>query len=140
MSGAGLWTCPDCLSLMPVGEREDHRRHHTGHMVAHDYVSGGSQDLVIKDSDDIRTVTIFGIKYAMELFRLMATADIGRVFKILARRDGSVTLQSIDLSAQFTRRTELEAFVQLVGNTLDLHADDTEVGIAFRQLLRSTLG
>lgn len=136
MSGAGLWTCPDCLSLMPLGEKEDHRRHHQS---AHAYVEGGSKDLVIRESDDIHTVTIFGIKYSLELFRLMATADIGRVFKILARRDGLVTLQSIDLSAQFTRRTELEAFVQLVGNTLDLHADDTELGIAFRQLLRSTL-
>ena len=23
-----LWTCPDCLSVMPFGEKEDHRRYH----------------------------------------------------------------------------------------------------------------
>jgi len=105
-----------------------------------DYVNIGSHDLVIKESDDIQTVSIFGIKYSMELFRLMATADIGRVFKILARRDGTVTLQSIDLSAQAMRLQALESFVQLIGNERDLHADETEVGLKFRDLLRPTVG
>lgn len=78
------------------------------HPVTHDYVAGGSQDLVIKESDDIRTVTIFGIKYAMELFRLMGTVDIGRSFRIIARKDGIVTLQVFDEDA---RIAELEGIV-----------------------------
>lgn len=38
-----------------------------------------------------------------------------------------------------SRIAALEAFVQFAGNALDLHSDETDLGIEFRKLLRPTL-
>jgi hypothetical protein len=54
-------------------------------------------DLTIKASDPVHTITIHGIKYSIELFRLMATADLGSTFQIVERHDGIVALRRLEL-------------------------------------------
>ncbi|MFB3910463.1 MAG: hypothetical protein ACE15D_18895 [Candidatus Eisenbacteria bacterium] len=43
-------------------------------------------------------VTIYGVRYSLELLRAMGTADIGKAFRIVARQDGTVTLMEIPVS------------------------------------------
>ena len=69
-----------------------------GTEVTGDYVYVGTRDLVIKESDGIDTVTIFGIKYALELFRLFATVDVGRCVQIIERKNGMITLRSLSVT------------------------------------------
>lgn len=54
-------------------------------------------DLVIHEVDEMRSITVFGIKYAIELFRLIGTIDIGRCFQIIERKDGVVTVRSLSV-------------------------------------------
>jgi hypothetical protein len=63
-----------------------------------DYVNVGTRDLVIKESDDIRSITVFGIKYSLELFRMFGTVDIGRCLQIVSRKDGVVTVRSLSVT------------------------------------------
>lgn len=73
------------------------------------------RELVIKETDDIQLVTIFGVRFAIEYFRSIATGPIdpNLAFRIIAREDGVVTLQTLDL-AQSTRAFE-ERIAELEG-------------------------
>lgn len=42
------------------------------------------------------TVVIFGVRYAVELFKTLAFGPLGSTFRIVARNDGTVTLQSLN--------------------------------------------
>lgn len=46
-------------------------------------------------SDDGRTVTIFGIRYDIELFRHMGTGPLGSHIELVNREDGVVTLRRL---------------------------------------------
>jgi hypothetical protein len=48
------------------------------------------------------TFEIFGIRYAVDLFRELALGPIGGVFRIVARTDGVVTLETIPPSPEET--------------------------------------
>jgi len=63
-----------------------------------DYVYVGTRDLVVKESDDIQSITAFGIKYSMELFRLMGTIDPGKFFRLVSRKDGYVSIQVVSVT------------------------------------------
>lgn len=75
------------------------------------------RELVIKETDDIQLVTVFGVSFAIEYFRAIATGPIdpNLAFRIIAREDGVVTLMSIDLAQQHRdldeRILELEGIV-----------------------------
>ena len=49
----------------------------------------------IEFSHDRQTITIFGVHYAIELFRHLGVGSIGSRFEIVAREDGAVTLTQL---------------------------------------------
>lgn len=49
----------------------------------------------VKVDEHRRTITIFGIEYADEIFRYLGLGPIGSVLRIIKREDGIVTLKRL---------------------------------------------
>lgn len=61
------------------------------------YAPNGSPDCPFNIDYDAWIMTLFGIRYSIDLFKHMGAASIGSKFEIVGRSDGVVTLKSIDL-------------------------------------------
>lgn len=59
-------------------------------------------------SDDCRVLTIYGIRYAIELFEHLGIAPIGSRIEIVSREDGVVTLRKLPAVS----KAELDAIRQ----------------------------
>jgi hypothetical protein len=55
-------------------------------------------NLTIDPTGALRTITIYGIKYSVEFFRLFGEASIGKHFELIGRAGGIVTIAEIDLA------------------------------------------
>ncbi len=49
----------------------------------------------ISYDDEGQWFEIFGVRYAVDLFRGLGVGPIGATFKVIAREDGVITLQTV---------------------------------------------
>lgn len=62
-----------------------------------------SDALQIEHDDALKTITIYGVKYSVDLFRALAFSPLGSWFRIDGRWSGNVSIRRVtpDLERQF---------------------------------------
>ncbi len=79
-------------------------------MSASEPVSVVHQPITVTVDIDADTITVFGIRYSLALFRLLGFAPLGTTFRILDRPDGTVTLLRMDEPQQDPQLPTLDGY------------------------------